>query len=758
MTIEDVRQRAEQLQLSVKQNGRGFECYCPAHGDDKTRHLYVSKGDKVQVVFHCKHGCKEPDIVAAFGLKPSDVGVARPIRLSGDWKAYQYFDEAGTLQYESVRGPFKDGKKARFRRPDPTEPGKYLWELGKVRRVPYNLLQLKDAKPGQIVLDVEGEPDVETVVAAGFVGFTNPGGAGGASEKYLDFLPRGVRVAILRDYDLEGRRLCQKKASWYTKRAIPHVVVELRGLVEREKHGDDVSDWINRHGHSYAELRDLVEAAFNSGESAEWDEPLPLGSFEPPPFPVDLLPDWFRAMVEATAVTLAVPVDACAMFGLACLACACQKRVEAIIRPGWREPLSLWILVVLPPANRKSQLFSQLLAPIVVYQRELAGLMESEQAGLETERRIKEQRLKHLENQAVKGKSEFLRDEAERDAVKLAKELQAMDVPAKPQLIVNDATPERLGMLLAENHCRMAVMSPEGDVFEVMAGRYSSGQANLGLYLSGHSGDDYTVDRVNRAQVQLVRTAITFGLTVQPDVLAGFASKPQFRGRGLLGRFLYCVPQSLLGERAARTPPIPAEVAERYDACMRRLLAMTGPHELEFEGDADDEMERLQEWIEPQLGRWGDLHSIADWAGKLAGACARIASLLSLAELAETKEPYAVAVAHAWVIAGRKIGEYLVAHARAAFQVMGADEAVEGARHILEWLKEHPVARFNRRNLHRRLLRTFETVDKLERSLAVLVERGYIRAVMQDRQGKTGPRPQVYDVHPHYAGEGELEG
>lgn len=512
--------------------------------------------------------------------------------------------------------------------------------------------------------------------------------------------------------------------------------------------------------------RHAPEPAVAHGQ--QWDEPLPLGEFEPPKFPLEILPVWVREMAEAVGICLSIPVDAAAMFTLACLSTACQKRVVVKIRDGWVEPLTLWVLIAMPPANRKSPLFRQLLAPIVEYQLRMRMLSKGEIAVATAHHRMLDGRQKRAEQAAIKAKSDFERDQAEREAVVLAQQLANTLVPAEPRLIVNDATPEKLGDLLHKNGSRMAVMSPEGDCFEQMAGKYSNGQASLGLYLAGHSGDDWTVDRIGREGVELIRTAITFGLTVQPDVLSGFAAKPQFRGRGLLGRFLYCVPETMLGFRPAITPAVLERIEQTYAERLTSLLSLpidldadgiAREHVLLFDPDASQEMAGLQDWIEPKLGTWGELRSLADWAGKLAGACARTLALLHLAELAEVPRPWTIPVAGEELSGIRKLAEYLIAHSRIAFQAMAADVEIENARYILAWLKDHPVGRFSRRNLHRRLIRRFETVEQIERPLALLVERGYFVQIAVSSEGRPGPRPVVFDVHPKYAGEGgELEG
>jgi Protein of unknown function (DUF3987) len=63
-----------------------------------------------------------------------------------------------------------------------------------------------------------------------------------------------------------------------------------------------------------------------------------------------------------------------------------------------------------------------------------------------------------------------------------------------------DATPEALAGLLA-TYGRIALVSPEGDVFDQMAGRYNQAVGpNLGVYLKGHAGDLLRIDRRGRPE------------------------------------------------------------------------------------------------------------------------------------------------------------------------------------------------------------------------------------------------------------------
>lgn len=489
-----------------------------------------------------------------------------------------------------------------------------------------------------------------------------------------------------------------------------------------------------------------------------WDEPLPLYGVVLPTFPVRAFTPWLANMVESVATATQTPPDLAAMLALSVLATAAQKRCEALVRDGWREVLSLWTVTALPPGNRKSPAYAPMVVPVVDYERELVMLTAPDIAAARTEYEVSEGALKRLKDQAIKAKSEFERDQLTREATKLAERLQEMKVPVSPRLMVDDATPEKLGMLLHEHFGRMAILSPEGDVFDLMAGKYSSGTANIGLYLRGHSGDDLIVDRVGRPAIVVRRAAITFGLTVQPDVLVGLTSNSTFRGRGLLGRLLYSLPKSTLGDRQIRPAPVPEAVSAGYASRMHSCLSLSTttddegqvqPRLINFDPAADDAVADFERWIEPLLKPGRELGYIADWAGKLAGQMARIATLLHVAEMAGSGDPWLTSVDAETVICARLIAEYLIPHAKAAFQAMGTDPALNGAKEILEWLKERGKLAFQKRDVHRGLQTLFPRSEDIDGPLVLLCDHGYLRQVSEPaRQGAGRPPSPGFEVHP----------
>jgi replicative DNA helicase len=95
------------------------------------------------------------------------------------------------------------------------------------------------------------------------------------------------------------------------------------------------------------------------------------------------------------------------------------------------------------------------------------------------------------------------------------------------------------------------------------------------------------------------------------------------------------------------------------------------------------------------------------------------------------------------------ICHYLIAHAKAAFRLIGTDPAVLGARKILAWLRRKRASQLTTRQIHNAMQGTFQRVDELEGPLEVLVEHGYLRLMpVEKKPGAGRPPASVLEVNP----------
>jgi replicative DNA helicase len=487
-----------------------------------------------------------------------------------------------------------------------------------------------------------------------------------------------------------------------------------------------------------------------------WEEPIPLLRVDVPPFPTEALPECLREFVEAEAIATQTPPDLSAMLELSVCSFACSKKAIVFVRPGHEEPLNLFTVIALPPANRKSAVFRDIARPLQEAERAEMIRCGPEVARSQSMHRVAQEALRKAEARAAKVLDA---EGAVEEVAQLSEGLHAMRPKAAPKFVVEDCSPERLATLLAEQGGRIAVLAPEGDVFDLMAGRYSAtGSANFGVFLKGHAGDDIRVDRVGRPSDFVSRPALTVGLAVQPEVIRGLMQKPGFHGRGLLARFLYSMPVSLLGRREIGAAPVPERVIEAYRERVLSLMAIpirtddqgeAVPRILQLEPDALEVLEQFEAWLEPQLGEFGELGYMADWAGKLVGAIVRIVGILRMVEDPQNLESEGGWITRAQVERGIKIGRYLIPHARAAYGEMGGDPVVSEASYILAWIQNQGNQSFTKRDAFLAMRGRFKKVVAMEPALSLLTDHFFIRALPEDPNRGAGRKPSpTYEVNP----------
>ena len=444
----------------------------------------------------------------------------------------------------------------------------------------------------------------------------------------------------------------------------------------------------------------------------DWPALVPLDTPNLPRLDLAHLPSWAGDFARALSADTETPPELAAGMILVTCAAAAARRLRVMVTPSYFEPCNLWAVVALPPGNRKSAVQSAATAPLVAWERDCAALMEPTIRRVTSERKTMEARATDKRNKAAREKDPNKAKDLAQEAADIEAELPT--IPARPQIWTSDATPERLGALLAEHGECLAWLSSEGGVFDLLQGRYSNGIPNLDLVLKAHSGDPERVDRVGRPPVFLQSPRLSIGLSPQPDVLRGLASKPGFRGRGLLGRFLYLLPPSPLGFRTLVSQPIPEGVRDAYAAGIRAMLDW-GPaagehgdeqlHMLGLSEAARAEHHAFAEAIEVQMRPGRELAQFTDWAGKASGAAARLAGVLHGIEHAHGR-PWEASVTVETMNAALEIMAVIARHSLAALDLMGADPGIAAARRVWDWIERGRLTRFTVRDAFNALRRT----------------------------------------------------
>lgn len=479
----------------------------------------------------------------------------------------------------------------------------------------------------------------------------------------------------------------------------------------------------------------------------DWPVIVSLDTAPPARLPVELWPEPLKSYALGASHETETPPELPAMLALGVMAAAAQRLADVEIKPGYREPINIFTAVALPPAARKSAEFKRATKPLVQWeakQREkFAGEIKQAESLLQTHR----ERVKAMRQQAAKAKND---EEAETLAQRVA-ELEAAEpeLPTVPRVFTSDVTSEHLATMMASNGEALAVMSPEGGIFETMAGRYSNAVPNIDLYLQSHAADAVRVDRGSKPPALLDNPRLTIALAVQPDVLDSLSNKPGFRGRGLLGRFLYVLPPSTLGTRNGSNGRMSSFDELGFHNRVIELLeaahAAEEPGTVTLSTEARDQWQAFWQAVEVQLGEFGKFAHLTDWAGKLPGAVARIAALFHFARHGSDgiRQPIGAEDMRAAIATGKALST----HALAVYGAMGADPAIEGAKVLLRWIKRHGLEDFTAQKAQQDHKSRFTRASEVDEPLSVLVERGYI-AELPQLKGKPGRPSRRYQTNP----------
>lgn len=477
---------------------------------------------------------------------------------------------------------------------------------------------------------------------------------------------------------------------------------------------------------------------------------IPLDDPDLPELDLTTLPGWAGEFAQALSRSTETPPELAAGMVLVSCATAAARRLRVMVSPGYFEPTNLWIVAALPPGNRKSSVQSAATEPLIAWERDQATLLEPEIRRITSECKTLEARVKSKRSQAAKEKDNAKAEALGREAAELEAEIP--EIPVQPQIWTSDATPERLRSLLAEQGECMAWLSSEGGVFDLLQGRYSNAIPNLDLVLKAHSGDSERVDRGSRPPVFLDSPRLSVGLSPQPDVLRGLAAKPGFRGRGLLGRFLYLLPHSPLGYRELIPNPVPEGVSTSYAAGIDAMLnwpvylddqGRERPHSIRLSESAYSEWHAFAKAIEQQMRPGADLEHLTDWAAKAPGAAVRVAGVLHGIKHAHGT-PWEAAITGETMGSALDLMAVMMRHSQAAMTVMGADPNIAAARMVWSWIERGHHHGCTVRDAFNALRGSFDRVYQLRDALEVLEERGYlvVKELEHDGPGRP-PSPQI---------------
>lgn len=479
----------------------------------------------------------------------------------------------------------------------------------------------------------------------------------------------------------------------------------------------------------------------------EWDPPLPL--IRPAlPLPTANLPGLLRDVVVHVANVTQTAPDLGFLTALCTITAATRGRGRVSPAIGWSEQSVIFAMAIADSGERKS--------PVRTH---IAGALDALEA-TEQERGLSEYRRKRawyelLQRKVARAEQKAASlnkddpDEAEkaekadRAYFELRTKFDNTPEPVELRLTADDVTPEKLGIVMAEQDGALAILSAEGGFLGTAGGRYAGGIANIDLILKAYTGEPAKVDRVGRASLYIPNPALTLGLVVQPDVAAELAANQTFVRRGLAARFLYAQPPSRMGRRRVDNADLDLDLIMRWHDHISLLYRTCWPRTFTLSSAAREKLREFQAGFEPRLKpHEGDLDEIRTWASKLPGQLLRVAMVFALAD-----EPNAVEVDGATMDAALGLAEYFISHARL---VLLGSTVNPAALAVDTWIKRGERKQFTTREAHQALRgrHACTYVEDVQAAVTALERASRVCLVPPQETQRGRPPSPTYQVNP----------
>jgi len=481
------------------------------------------------------------------------------------------------------------------------------------------------------------------------------------------------------------------------------------------------------------ELRSLLGSYNNNtkhiedNESESWEEIIPFDEYNLPSFPMEVFPSWLQEYIFAVQENTQTPLDMSCMMAFSTLSVALAKKFSIQPSSGWIEPLNTYIITFMAPSNRKSSVFKLFTNPLIEHETEENSRKKIEIEQSRAERDVMERMIEELKKELVKSKQKGTEEENNAINEELNTKIEELE---KKQFIhplryfTDDVTPEQLITLMLKNNEKMAMLSAEGGFFDLIKGRYTS-NTNIDVYLKGYSGDHITVDRRGRTE-KVSNPHLTVGLFAQLDVINNLPE--YFYNRGLMARFLYCIPKSFIGYRKIETAAIPQKVSELYNQNIKRLLLFKQRGTIfTLEEAAQKHFNNYRNQIEVSMREGNDLSygHFQSWAGKLVGQVARLFGLLHVANHTSMDIP-PLQINEETILKGLRLSDYFLDHMMATFGMLNGEKN-DDAIYLLKKLQDKNIQEIPYRDLQQATRKKIVTADEFKKILNILVERNFIK-------------------------------
>ncbi len=499
-------------------------------------------------------------------------------------------------------------------------------------------------------------------------------------------------------------------------------------------------------------------ASRRSERTSGWSVPdmtiLTGGRTTPPVMPTDVFGSLWP-LIRDLAAGAGAPVDyvAVGVLGVVASLVGAKRRVQPYTTtPQWQEPCVLWVAPVGDPSSNKSPAIDAATGPLRGMETELAERHKARLIGWQTENeRAKAERAEWQAQVKAATKDGVATPSMPTAAVE-------PEEPQRPRLVVQDATPEALGEILAGNPNGTLHLRDELAAWLMSFDRYSPGGREF--WLEAYGGRPHVIDRKsNKAGPLFVPfNGVTVLGGIQPEKLRECLLKTA--DDGLVPRFLWVWPDPILYQR-------PREIADtqQLERMYRRLLEIDAPRHEDGRYDprvlllADDAADVFEAWVRDNDAAVREAASLyKGFVGKLRGTVLRLALVVELMGWAANggREPDTIRLETLVAVLGF-VDDYAKPSALRVFGDAALPEEERNAAALARYIRKTKAQQINARDIRRSSgIATLKVAADVEAATEALTEAGWLRPA-PSREGDTpGRSSKNFIVNPavHEVGNG----
>jgi Protein of unknown function (DUF3987) len=667
-------------------------------------------------------------------------------------KTWPYVDETGAELFEVCRLenglPNGGGKmQKKYMQRHKVAQG-YVNSVEGVRQVPYRLPNLLAAvSQEKTVFICEGEKACDAAVALGAVATCNAMGAGKFPDALVPHFA-GADVIILPDNDDPGRKHAELVLSKLNGTAKRVRVLALPDL----PHKGDVADWVDAGG-TLDKLFDLAAGATHV-VAFDWPEPKPVPTNLLPvaAFHLEFLPKRIQPWVADIAERMSCPLEYVAIPAVVAMASVLGRKIS--VRPqrktDWYEVPNLWGCIVGRPGSLKSPAMNEALK--FINRLEMDARKQNETALKDFEF---EKELHKLKKEVAASRAKAaLKDGGDTGGMLNIDEPQE---PKSRRYILNDATYEALGVVLANNP--HGILAFRDEIVSLLKWLDREEQAPArGFFLTGWSGmSGYTFDRIIRGQTHIEAVCVSLLGSTQPGLLADYIHKANSGGTGddgLIQRFSLLVWPDQTPEWKEVDRYADVDARDAAWSVFQQLNTLD-PMAAGARSDAYGAVPYLQFDASAQ-GIFSDWYSelettrlrIDDMSPALQSHIAKYRKLVpALALINHLAEGTCGPISEVAVMRALEFAEYLESHAARAYGA-STNTASAAASAIARRIRGRALQDgFTARDIHRHCWSSLTDTKEIETGLELLAELGWVRPSTKNHPA--GGRPTTtYAINP----------